>query len=45
VGVKVNDEKVKEWRVRVESFEITDEEQLIGCELDLDDDECFIGVT
>ncbi len=39
-----DDDDVKDFGGRVESFEIADDESLIGCELDFDED-YFCGVT
>ena len=44
-----DDDEVKEYGGRMETFEIAADEQLIGAELyhgpDGDDDDCFQGVT
>ncbi len=39
-----SDNDVKVFRGKVESFEIADDESLIGCELDFDEED-FCGVT
>ncbi len=39
-----DDDFVENYGGRVESFEIADDESLIGCELDFDE-VCFCGVT
>ena len=44
VQVGEDDDYVKRWGERVESFEIAGDEQLIGCELDFCKD-YFRGVT
>ena len=43
-GSGQSDAYVKKWGGRREVFEIADDEQLIGCELDYDDIKNFIGV-
>ena len=45
VTVGMDDDYVKKYRRRVEKFEIADDEQLIGCQLDENTSGNFSGVT